>query len=58
MAAASFDTEFILQEQYVEPFFAAMEKKIKHPEPLPKSPYVNRKERERGERLLKKYYSH
>ncbi|MBR1760998.1 MAG: hypothetical protein IJ812_05250 [Schwartzia sp.] len=58
MATVSFDTEFMLQEQYVEPFFAAMEQNIKNPKPLPKSPYVSRQERERGEQLLRKYYSH
>ena len=42
MATVSFDTEFMLQEQYVEPFFAAMEQNIKNPKPLPKSPYVSR----------------
>lgn len=56
MATVSFDSTFELKKDYVDSFFATLEKNTAQP-PLPDSPYVNQQERERGEELLKKYYS-
>ena len=56
MATVSFDTTFELKKECVDSFFTTLEKTSSQP-PLPDSPYVNKKEQERGEQLLKKYYS-
>lgn len=56
MATVSFDTTFELKKEYVDSFFATLEKNSSQP-PLPDSPYVNKQEQERGEELLRKYYS-
>lgn len=54
MATVSFDSKFELKKEYVDSFFAALDKSAKSPK-IPHSPYVGKQERERGENLLKKY---
>lgn len=56
MATISFDSTFELKKEYVDSFFANVEKNASQP-PLPESPYTSKQEQERGEELLKKYYS-
>lgn len=56
MATISFDSKFELQKEYVDSFFDALDKMPKMPR-IPDSPYVGKKERERGEMLLKRYCS-
>lgn len=47
MATISFDSKFELQKEYVDNFFDALDKMPKTPR-IPDSPYVGKKERERG----------
>lgn len=54
MATVSFDSKFELKKEYVDSFFAALDKSAKSPNIQP-SPYIGKQERERGENLLKKY---
>ncbi len=55
MATISFDSKFELQKEYVDSFFDALDNMPKMPR-IPDSPYVGKKERERGEMLLKRYW--
>lgn len=56
MATVSFDSKFELQKEYVDSFFDALDKMPQMPR-IPDSPYVGKKERGRGEMLLKRYCS-
>lgn len=56
MATVSFDSKFELQKEYVDSFFDALDQMSKMPR-IPDSSYVGKKERERGEMLLKRYCS-
>lgn len=56
MATASFDTEFKLQEQYVESFFAAIEHPENRDTSLMNTQPATDQEIERGEKLLKEYF--
>lgn len=53
MATISFDSKFELQKEYVDSFFDALDKMPKMPR-IPDSPYVGKKERERGGNAIKK----
>ena len=56
MATVSFDSKFELKKEYVDSFFDALDQMSKMPR-IPDSPYVGKKERERGKMLLKRYCS-
>lgn len=56
MATVSFDSKFELQKEYVDSSFDVLDKLPKMPR-IADSPYVGKKERERGEMLLKRYCS-
>ena len=56
MATVSFDSKFELKKEYVDSFFDALDQMSKMAR-IPDSPYVGKKERERGEMLLKRYCS-
>lgn len=56
MATVSFDSKFELKKEYVDSFFDALDQMSQMPR-IPDSPYVGKKERERGEMLLKRYCS-
>ena len=56
MATASFDTEFRLQDKYVEPFFEAIEHPENRDTSLMKTSPATNQEIERGEQLLKEYF--
>lgn len=56
MATVSFDSKFELKKEYVDSFFDALDQMSKMSR-IPDSPYVGKKERERGEMLLKRYCS-
>ena len=56
MATVSFDSKFELQKEYVDSFFDALDK-MPQMSRIPDSPYVGKKERGRGEMLLKRYCS-
>ena len=56
MATVSFDSKFELKKEYVDSFFDALDQMSKMPR-IPDRPYVGKKERERGEMLLKRYCS-
>ena len=55
MATISFDSKFELQKEYVDSFFDTLDNMPKMPR-IPDSPYVGKKERERGKMLLKRYW--